>query len=261
MIRSCTTSLVISSPFYHIIPIFGTDVGGLDCGTGTGIWALDFGELHASTRVIGVDLMPIQPSWTFPNVKFEIDDLEKDWTFQTDSFDFIHSRTIMTAIRDRSRFFKQCFDHTIPGGKIELLEHALDAIGCDDGTVERGSPLELWFRTFGECLSKSGVDSKMTGEELAEGLRKAGYVDVEVARYKVPFGAWAKDKTLKLVGRLVLESLKTGMEAYALHLMVSVGGYTDEDAKILIGRAFEQLKDGKSHGYVTYWAVMGRKPE
>lgn len=35
----------------------------LDAGTGTGIWALDFGEVHTGSQVIGVDLMPIQPSW------------------------------------------------------------------------------------------------------------------------------------------------------------------------------------------------------
>lgn len=40
----------------------------LDAGTGTGIWALDFGDLHPGSEVIGVDLAPIQPSWTYPNV-------------------------------------------------------------------------------------------------------------------------------------------------------------------------------------------------
>lgn len=35
----------------------------LDCGTGTGIWALDIGEVFPSAEVIGVDLSPIQPEW------------------------------------------------------------------------------------------------------------------------------------------------------------------------------------------------------
>ena len=35
----------------------------LDCGTGTGIWALDVGEVFPSAEVIGVDLSPIQPIW------------------------------------------------------------------------------------------------------------------------------------------------------------------------------------------------------
>lgn len=34
----------------------------LDVGTGTGIWALDFGDEHPEAQVIGVDLSPIQPN-------------------------------------------------------------------------------------------------------------------------------------------------------------------------------------------------------
>lgn len=74
----------------------------LDVGTGTGIWALDFGDRHPNAQVIGVDISPMQPGWsvfwpriyssrqkcilrtfrTAPNVKFEIDDIEKDWTYK-----------------------------------------------------------------------------------------------------------------------------------------------------------------------------------
>jgi methylase of polypeptide subunit release factors len=35
----------------------------LDCGTGTGIWALDMREMFPSAQVVGVDLSPIQPEW------------------------------------------------------------------------------------------------------------------------------------------------------------------------------------------------------
>lgn len=44
----------------------------LDVGTGTGIWAIDFGDMYPSAEVIGVDLSPIQPSWVPPNVRFEV---------------------------------------------------------------------------------------------------------------------------------------------------------------------------------------------
>ena len=35
----------------------------LDVGTGTGIWALQMGDRHPESTVIGTDLSPIQPSW------------------------------------------------------------------------------------------------------------------------------------------------------------------------------------------------------
>lgn len=40
----------------------------LDIGTGTGIWALDFGDEYPGSEVVGTDLSPIQPSWVPPNV-------------------------------------------------------------------------------------------------------------------------------------------------------------------------------------------------
>ena len=51
----------------------------LDVGTGTGIWAIDIGDLYPEAEVIGTDLSPIQPQWVPNNVKFEIDDCTDDW--------------------------------------------------------------------------------------------------------------------------------------------------------------------------------------
>lgn len=48
----------------------------LDLGTGTGIWALDFGTQNPQSEVLGVDLSPIQPEWVVPNVRFIVDDIE-----------------------------------------------------------------------------------------------------------------------------------------------------------------------------------------
>jgi trans-aconitate methyltransferase len=80
----------------------------LDVGTGTGIWAIDFADEHPSTKVLGVDLSAIEPSFIPPNLEFEIDDLELDWNFHY-SFDFIYSRAMSGAISDWPRFFEQSF--------------------------------------------------------------------------------------------------------------------------------------------------------
>lgn len=52
----------------HFAPLSDKIEKAVDIGTGTGIWAIDFGDQYPNTKVIGTDLSPIQPSWVPPNV-------------------------------------------------------------------------------------------------------------------------------------------------------------------------------------------------
>jgi methylase of polypeptide subunit release factors len=46
----------------------------LDLATGTGTWAIEFGDKYPEAEVIGTDLSPIQPAFVPPNVRFFIED-------------------------------------------------------------------------------------------------------------------------------------------------------------------------------------------
>jgi hypothetical protein len=45
-----------------------------------------------------------------PNCRFEIDDLEEDWTWNT-KFDFILSRMMLGSFADFPRFVKQAYEY------------------------------------------------------------------------------------------------------------------------------------------------------
>lgn len=81
----------------------------LDLGTGTGIWAIDAGEKWPSAEVIGTDLSPIQPRWVPPNVMFQVDDAESEWTWGEEVFDIIHIRHLSGSIRDWDGLIQQCY--------------------------------------------------------------------------------------------------------------------------------------------------------
>jgi cyclopropane fatty-acyl-phospholipid synthase-like methyltransferase len=82
----------------------------LDLGTGTGIWAIEIADLYPEAKVIGVDLSPIQPEWVPTNVKFEIDDIEDNWTWPPDHFDVIYSRFMLSgSISNIRKYFQQAF--------------------------------------------------------------------------------------------------------------------------------------------------------
>ncbi|KAJ4132874.1 hypothetical protein NW754_015687 [Fusarium falciforme] len=72
----------------------------LDVGCGTGIWAIEFADEHPSAAVLGIDLSPIQPNFVPPNCRFKVDDVNDDWTFGENHFDFIHIRAMIGCVPD-----------------------------------------------------------------------------------------------------------------------------------------------------------------
>ncbi|KAI5804268.1 S-adenosyl-L-methionine-dependent methyltransferase [Geopyxis carbonaria] len=230
----------------------------LDCGTGTGIWALDFAETHRQAVVTGVDLSPIQPSWTYPNCKFEVDDLEMDWTFPPDHFDYIHSRALANSIRDWERYAAQAFAATKPGGQLELAEAEM-AFRCDDDSA-KGSFVEQYVNVFTSASRKAGITFP-TDVSLKAAMEKAGYVDVTVYAFKQPFGAWPKDKKLRETGELQIANIETGLEAYAMAVFTRYEGWSQEKVRELCRNTVDEVRRRKVHSYSYIWHVVGRKPE
>jgi hypothetical protein len=44
-----------------------------------------------------------------PNLHFQIDDCELDWTFEKDSFDYIHLRGLQGSVKDWPRLLTQAY--------------------------------------------------------------------------------------------------------------------------------------------------------
>jgi len=170
----------------------------LDLGTGTGIWAVEIADQYPSASVVGTDLSPVQPTMVPPNLKFEIDDFELEWTFQKDSFDFIHWRLLLASVSDYPKLFRQAFQHTKPGGYMEI--HEIDpGQCCDDGTLTEDSSSVRWSQLFYEGCEKAGrpippIDSYKSMME------SAGFVDIKEQILKRPSNNWPKDKNLKRIG-------------------------------------------------------------
>lgn len=101
-------SLIIEGRL-HLAPISHTPHRVLDIGAGSGIWAIEFGDLYPSAQVIGVDLSANLPNYVPLNVQFEVEDVEEAWTF-SQPFDYIHSRYMVGAIRDWPKLMSQCFE-------------------------------------------------------------------------------------------------------------------------------------------------------
>jgi SAM-dependent methyltransferase len=230
----------------------------LDIGTGTGIWAIDMADKFPNADVTGVDIAPTQPTFTPPNCFFEIDDIEEDWPYQLNHFDFVHGRDLLTAVRDWPRLIGQAYEHLKPGGWIQLASTIPD-IQSDDNTLPENSYYREAGRLYFEMAEKMGspLDSP---RKWSDQMREAGFTDVRDVIYKIPMGTWPKSKRLRVIGRLEQMMLVEGFEAFMLRGYVEILGGREEDLAFILAHARREITDPSIHTYVFFHVTYGRKP-
>src|SRR5262245_14150944 len=112
----------------------------------------EFAIEHPSAEVVGVDLSPVQPTLLPANCHFEIDDINLEWTWPDEYFNYIHVRMLSGSVPDWVEFYQKAFRHLTPGGWVEQIEIGTVA-RSDDGTVTPDLPYGLWAQIF-EDLSR-----------------------------------------------------------------------------------------------------------
>ncbi|KAI8191937.1 putative methyltransferase tdiE [Colletotrichum sp. SAR 10_65] len=196
----------------------------LDLGTGTGLWAIDFGDAHPDAEVLGVDLSP-PAAEVPPNVAFEVDDVEEPWAY-TQPFDYIHSRFMTSSISNWEKYIKNSFD-----GK--LLREACAILG----------------RPFQSIPS------------LVDVLKEVGFVDIVMTKYKWPMNSWPKDPKHKLIGTWSLHNNLEGIEGWTMAAYTRALNWKKEEVQAFLVDVRNGLKDKSMHAYMPIYAIYGRKPE
>ena len=126
--------------------------------------------------------------WVPPNLKFELDDCTKPWTWPENTFDFIHMRYLAGAIADWDALLKEAYRTCQPGGWVQSCE-ADAAYRSDDGSLSDDSAFGSGLsRLFLEGGKKLGRSFQVVSEDLQKkGMEAAGFTDIHVADYKVSF--------------------------------------------------------------------------
>ncbi|VBB80462.1 Putative Methylase involved in ubiquinone/menaquinone biosynthesis [Podospora comata] len=236
----------------------------LDLGTGTGIWALDCADQFPAAEVIGTDLSPIQPTWTPPNCRFELDDASLDWTFSADKFDLVHLRFLIGSIEDWPKLYRQAYRCLKPGGWLEHTDFTI-RIASDDGSIpieDPKHPYAIWNRIFAEAGEKIGRTFLVSDKgKNAEWMKEAGFPGpFNVEHYKLPLGTWPKDKKWKEVGAFNKQSCLEGLEGYVLYLAVKILGWKFEEVQVLCSKMRSALANPNYHAYYGCSTVWTQKP-
>ncbi|KAL1865934.1 hypothetical protein VTK73DRAFT_4996 [Phialemonium thermophilum] len=231
----------------------------LDVGCGTGIWAINFADQHPSAEVIGVDLSPIQPNFVPPNCRFEVDDINKDWTYPENKFDFVHVRAMTGCIPDWTEFYKKAFKHLKPGGWVEHVE-LWGIAKSDDGSLKEDSPYRKWVEVFEKIGAALGKPFFLADKD-ADFIRAAGFTGVVERRIKMPIGPWPKDKRLKNWGLWNRQFLLEGLEGFSIRGLTGLLGWTYEEAQVFLVEVRNELKNTSVHAYGDLTVIYGQKPK
>ncbi|KAL7755837.1 hypothetical protein ACKLNR_014364 [Fusarium oxysporum f. sp. zingiberi] len=260
-------------------------------GTGTGIWATDVGmykthqggasellimgsaDEHPEAEVLGVDLSPIQPDmyallWNTdslvterhqsrvpPNCRFEIDDLEDEWTFKH-PFDFIFIRSMIASFKSWPDILAKAFENLEPGGYIEVQDN-IYPLASDDGTIHNTDIL-TWSELMVKATNKIGR-SITVASQFKSMLEDAGFIDIVEIKKKIPMNRWPKCSRYKELGTWSCYMLHSSLEGISMGLLTRLG-LTVHEVHVLLAKVRRDLLSTKIHGYwYTYDRPLPRQ--
>lgn len=156
---------------------------------------------------------------------------------------------------DWPAFIRKIYDHVKPGGYFESHESAVWA-WSDDGSLRPDSALMEWQQAINYAGELSGRELNIY-HKLENWMKEAGFEDVSLSVYVLPFSPWPRDPYLKALGKYQAVQLQQAIDSYSLRLYTSVLGWGADAAKIHNSIVKQELRDKKLHAYVqTYGLIL-----
>ena len=169
---------------------------------------------------------------------------------------------MLGALPSYSQTIKTAFHYLKPGtGWLECHEMLLEP-RCDDGTVPDNWAPRTWYAFVEEGAKKSPQPRDFSvAEKLAGWMREAGFVDVKEETRKIPLNPWAKDPTLKQIGRLWERNWMDGISPFSYNLLGPDGlGWTQNEIEVFLMDVRTAVRDSRVHSYQKVYFVYGRRP-
>ncbi|KAK2061987.1 S-adenosyl-L-methionine-dependent methyltransferase [Colletotrichum caudatum] len=229
----------------------------LDIGTGTGIWAVEMGDVFHNAEVLGIDLSATTPEWHPPNVKFEIDDIEEPWVGHK-KYDFIFCRYMGASIKDWPKLMENIYDNLAPGGWAEFQD-VNTSFYSQDGTYSSETATASWMNGFMEACSATGRDPSV-GPKLEGWVKDAQFQNIVADRIRAPLGPWPKDQWYSDLGMMNLILTLNGLEALSVKLFSEMLGKTQTEIAVELALVRKELKTMPFHAMFDIHVVYGQKP-
>ncbi|EXK76095.1 hypothetical protein FOQG_19146 [Fusarium oxysporum f. sp. raphani 54005] len=223
---------------------------------------LDFADEHPDADVIGIDISPIMPNWVPPNLKFQIDDCGREWTFKESSFDYIHARDLNGSV-NWCEFTKEVFRALAPGGVAEFHEGPIK-FRSRKVTLAKESYMNRWGEFFRAVREKRRRPFLVANNEtLQQEMAAAGFKDITAYEYEIPIGPWPESEDGKTLGKFALAILTLDIVGSILRLAIEDFGWSEKETHVFAARVRNEiLSYSKEYEiYISRKVVVGKKPE
>ncbi|GKT45995.1 putative methyltransferase tdiE [Colletotrichum spaethianum] len=118
----------------------------------------------------------------------------------------------------------------------------------DDGTLKDDSSILKSVRMLEEAARMFGRPYH-NAQALEQILKRVGFQDVTVQRFKWPTNAWAKDARHKELGSWCYENLALGWEGFCMAPFTRALNWSREEVLILMMQVRKEFGDRSIHAY------------
>jgi predicted SAM-dependent methyltransferase len=217
-----------------------------------------------SAKVVATDITPSQPNFVPPNLEFQIDDAQQEWTFEPESFDFIHVRYLQGSIDDWDKLYSQVYRCLKPGGWFQHIEPDLQMtsqspdVKVDDEqytshpaqhvqTLTMDSSIYTrWANIFNEVGQKIGRTFDFSDRKLEKLAKTAGFDEVTFETHKIPVGRWPKDKKKKELGTFVGLSFSQALDGFIKLPLCEILDWSPEEMQLFAAEMRKVLMNPKT---------------
>ncbi|KAL2200433.1 S-adenosyl-L-methionine-dependent methyltransferase, partial [Corynascus similis CBS 632.67] len=230
----------------------------LECGSGSGAWALEVAEQYPECEVIGIDIYPYPvPEDIPPNLEFQVDDLNSPSTFPSNYFDLVHSRMMAGGIHANRwmNYLSDILRVLRPGGWCQMVEIYFNA-QSDNGMLTSNHALQVWSQSYMQSIQPA--KDPRAPLRLQNWMTQAGFVEVESRLLTLPLSGWSTDAREHAIGTANQVNIHRLMSSLSVFPFSHALNMTNTDIQLLIAQARSEASNPafKQHLYVC----IGRKP-